>query len=136
MAPLDTQRPSQLELYPHKLYNRVEGSDTLSNKKSLFFNLKEYYEKIGADPYQALPVTFHIKDGVHEHTFAEFRRYYERSIVEGVNVWIIKPGENSNRGYGIQVAKNFTDIKSIIQRGTVDSAKDHNNQLYRHSWIV
>jgi hypothetical protein len=30
------------------------------------------------------------------------------------NIWIIKPGENTNRGHGIQVAKEFDEIKSII----------------------
>jgi hypothetical protein len=30
------------------------------------------------------------------------------------NIWIIKPGENSNRGSGIQVANNLNEIKGII----------------------
>ena len=30
------------------------------------------------------------------------------------NIWIIKPGENSNRGTGIQVAQNLHEIKQII----------------------
>ena len=31
-------------------------------------------------------------------------------------MWIIKPGENSNRGRGIQVASNFAEIEQIIEQ--------------------
>lgn len=33
-------------------------------------------------------------------------------------MWIIKPGENTNRGQGIQVAKEFSEIKRIIEEST------------------
>ena len=78
--------------------------------------MKEYYEKKGVDPYLTLPVTFHIKDGLNEPSFEEFKQYYERNITNDVNMWIIKPGENSNRGRGIQVASNFAEIEQIIEQ--------------------
>lgn len=34
------------------------------------------------------------------------------------NTWIIKPGENTNRGYGIDVSKSLQEIKSIVGRAT------------------
>ena len=34
------------------------------------------------------------------------------------NTWIIKPGENTNRGQGIQVVKNMKEVLSIISRTT------------------
>lgn len=30
------------------------------------------------------------------------------------NIWIIKPGENTNRGCGINVAKDLEHIKGIV----------------------
>jgi hypothetical protein len=30
------------------------------------------------------------------------------------NVWIIKPGENTNRGNGIDVSSNMNEIKQLI----------------------
>ena len=30
------------------------------------------------------------------------------------NLWIIKPGENTNRGFGIIVARDLTHIKELI----------------------
>jgi len=34
------------------------------------------------------------------------------------NIWIIKPGENTNQGKGIQVAKDFEEIRQIVQDST------------------
>ena len=70
----------------------------------------DYYTRIGEDPYLTLPLTYHIKDGVSDTSFTDLKREYERNITDGVNVWIVKPGENSNRGFGIQVAKTFREI--------------------------
>ena len=52
---------------------------------------------------------------MNDSTFADFRKYYEANVVDGVNLWIIKPGENTNRGTGIQVVKKFKEIKHIVQ---------------------
>jgi hypothetical protein len=30
------------------------------------------------------------------------------------NLWIIKPGENTNRGHGIEVCKTLSEIEAII----------------------
>ena len=53
---------------------------------------------------------------MNDSTFADFRKYYEANVVDGVNLWIIKPGENTNRGTGIQVVKKFKEIKHIVQQ--------------------
>ena len=74
ISPLMVQRPDILTL---KMYNKIEGSSSLSNKKSLFFNLMEYYQRIGVDPYLTLPLTFHIKDGLNSPSFNEFKQEYE-----------------------------------------------------------
>ena len=92
---------------PHdskKLYNRLEDNHHLSNKKSLFLNMKLYYESLGQNPFDVLPVTFHIKKGQNDEEFAKFKAYFndqkEKCIADPTlsNVWIVKPGENSNRG--------------------------------------
>lgn len=41
----------------------MENNFHLTNKSSLFRNMKRYYESIGRDPYEVLPITFHIKKG-------------------------------------------------------------------------
>ena len=36
------------------------------------------------------------------------------------NTWIIKPGENTNRGNGIIVCKTLNQVKKIVLSGAVD----------------
>ena len=95
-------------MYPYRLYNKIEDNYHLANKKALWINMKHYYEAIGEDPFNALPVTFHIKEGLDDPEFFKFQAYYDANREKAsTNVWIIKPGENTNRGQGIQVAKEF-----------------------------
>jgi tubulin--tyrosine ligase len=61
------------------------------------------------DVFNTLPLTFHIKDGISDPYFDKFKKYYEIEKLEcqkeksRKNIWIVKPGENSNRGTGIKV---------------------------------
>lgn len=114
-----------------QVYNRLESNYHLSNKKALFINMKAYYTSISGDEqhvFKFLPVTFHIKDGLQDPEFEKFTEYYQKEedliqenaqkikelkeegksseakkIKKYKNVWIIKPGENTNRGTGIIV---------------------------------
>lgn len=59
------------------------------------------------DVFAHLPVTFHIQNGLTDPEFTNFINFYnllEDENPKSKNVWIIKPGESSNRGNGIQVA--------------------------------
>ena len=38
----------------------------------------------------------------------------------GKDLWIVKPGENTNRGCGITVCKDLSQIKSIISNNIVN----------------
>jgi len=92
--------------------NHLEFHIHLSNKKTLYYNMKMYYESLGEDPFDHIPLTYHIKDGVDSEEFEKFSEEYNR-IEEEIesekgkkkphNIWIIKPGENTNRGSGISV---------------------------------
>ena len=122
------------------MYNKIEDNFHLANKKALFLNLRNYYESLNQDPFIALPVTFHVKNGLADPEFANFKEHY-RKVEEEVkvrkalrlkrkheraefspeqspdkaekaepeqplpppikNIWIIKPGENTNCGNGI-----------------------------------
>jgi tubulin monoglycylase TTLL3/8 len=53
-------------------------------------------------------MTFHIKTGENDTQFKRFLDEYQRIAREEKhlkNIWILKPGENSNRGNGITVIK-------------------------------
>lgn len=96
------QEPREPSL--NKVYSKLEDNFHLSNKKALFLNMKMYYEAQGMNVFEALPVTFHIKKGEADAEFQKFAEYYEaeeeKRKVDPAhhNIWIIKPGENTNRG--------------------------------------
>ena len=120
-----------------KICNRMESNYHLSNKKALFYNMRAYYEALKENPFDYLPLTFHIKNGTEDKEYGKFLECYnalekevqewERQFImaEGnekktlqskqiKNIWIIKPGENTNRGHGITVAADLYEIKQII----------------------
>ena len=74
------------------------------------------------DPFNTLPLTIHIKKNEIDEEYKEFVDYYKNiqncNNSNGTNtiknIWIIKPGENTNRGNGIQLAKTMTEIQKII----------------------
>eukprot|EP00826_Nyctotherus_ovalis_P048661 TRINITY_DN5755_c0_g1_i5.p1 TRINITY_DN5755_c0_g1~~TRINITY_DN5755_c0_g1_i5.p1 ORF type:complete len:761 (-),score=172.55 TRINITY_DN5755_c0_g1_i5:526-2808(-) len=108
-----------------QITNHFERHYHLSNKKAMFINLQRYYRLNGLDPFLTLPLTFHIREGVADPQFAKFTKYYsklnkklrsatKRSAKLEKNVWIIKPGEYSNRGCGISIMQDYSEIKEFI----------------------
>ena len=64
-----------------KIYNRLEDNFFLSNKKALFWNFSIYYWSKGLDPWSALPMTFHIDNGVDLNSkFQEYCNQEEQKI--------------------------------------------------------
>ena len=58
------------------MYNRIEDNFHVNNKKALFLNMKNYYDALDQDPFETLPVTFHIKEGLSDPEFQRFKNYY------------------------------------------------------------
>eukprot|EP01022_Parablepharisma_sp_SALTPOND_P019602 TRINITY_DN337_c0_g1_i1.p1 TRINITY_DN337_c0_g1~~TRINITY_DN337_c0_g1_i1.p1 ORF type:complete len:1075 (+),score=98.46 TRINITY_DN337_c0_g1_i1:2250-5474(+) len=107
-----------------RLCNHLEGNGHLGNKKAMFYNMKIFYESIGKDPFDAMPLTFHIKEGKGDKEYSKFLEAYH--ALEGQhmeNVWIIKPGENSNRGRGILLAKTLAEVEKIMAEPTIKGEK-------------
>lgn len=97
----------------HLKYNYVIG-----NKKALFRTMSQYYQHLSLDPFDFLPLTFHIVEGTEDPQFLAFQKYYHRRTRElkkaddkKLNMWIVKPGENSNRGNGIKICHSLNEIK-------------------------
>lgn len=117
------------------LYAKMDSNYHLSNKKAIFYNMKIYYEALGREYYKSLPLTFHIKEGLNDPQFLKFEQLYndsqdptKKTILDeipkfGKNLWIVKPGENTNRGCGIQVSKDLEHIKSLVQNTNVNGNK-------------
>lgn len=112
-----------------KTHNKLENNHHLANKKALFINMKQYFELLGQDPFASLPLTFHIKDGELDPEFRRFEEVYAKITAEAEqesdpskkprNIWIIKPGENTNRGTGISVCGSIEQIKEEMKTAQV-----------------
>ena len=59
-----------------KVYNKIEDNFHLNNKKALFLNMRNYYNAIEKNPFDTLPVTFHIKNGLKDPEFIRFKKFY------------------------------------------------------------
>lgn len=111
----------------------MECNFHLANKKALYYNMKIYYGLVGEDVFASLPVTFHIQNGVEDPEFASFLRFFaefEAANPKRKNVWIIKPGESSNRGNGIQVAGDINGVRDIVKN------KDSHQNGFKKTYIV
>ena len=102
----DNQQPSPKQtnvnenqdmMYQTKIYNRLEDNFHLSNKKALFWNMSEYYRSMDKSPWDALPVTFHIEDGLGDPEFTKFLNYYQRVEMEIQHRTMLKNQELSKR---------------------------------------
>lgn len=137
-APLGLDIITKSESYAHlavisaassseiKLYNKLEHNYHLSNKKALFANLRQYYRALGDNPFDYIPLTYHITQGDHDPEFQKFEEHYKAisgKSTEDSNIWIVKPGENTNRGNGITVCSNLGQIKTIISTSSSNSAE-------------
>ncbi|CAI2384528.1 unnamed protein product [Moneuplotes crassus] len=204
-------------LFQTKIYNRLENNFHLSNKKALFWNMSEYYKSINKSPWDALPVTFHVENGLSDPEYMKFLNFQSRLELEiqsktriknevlfkrrkeeeqkqkknkfarmkerarrrgkkiirsepsssedesnssydsdseeeeseddefkiPKNMWIVKPGENTNRGNGIQVCSSLQEVENIIRtcrpKQEVQNDKDKSSKLednHRRTFIL
>lgn len=49
----------------------------MSDKKNLFLNMRNYYRSIGKDPFEVLPVTFVVEDGLNDPEFDRFEEFFK-----------------------------------------------------------
>lgn len=64
------------------------------------------------DVFQYIPLTFHIQSGLEDPQYQRFLQHWS----EQQSIWILKPGELTNRGNGIHVCDNLRQIAQLISR--------------------
>jgi hypothetical protein len=57
IKPQDIEYPDITKIIMH---NHLENNFHLSNKKALFYNIKNYMNLLNKDPFKIIPLTFHI----------------------------------------------------------------------------
>lgn len=109
------QPQAPLDMAVLKLHNRLLNNKHLVSKKRLFMNLKNYYEGKNLHPFNILPLTFHVKNGKNDENFLSFKAAYKEILEKNdEKLWIVKPGENTNRGKGIKVCSSVEDVFDIV----------------------
>lgn len=92
------------------MHNHLINNYVIGNKKALFHTMLGYYNEIGEEIFKHVPITFHVINGLEDENYLKFLKlYYKRQKdikannpkKNKHNAWIVKPGENSNRGRGI-----------------------------------
>lgn len=105
-----------------RMHNHLKNNYVIGNKKALFKTMCHYYRHLQVDPFDYLPLTFHVTEGLEDPNFLAFQRYYHRRNKdikrEGekkLNMWIVKPGQNTNRGNGIKICHGLKEIKQLVK---------------------
>ncbi|EGR29568.1 tubulin-tyrosine ligase family protein, putative [Ichthyophthirius multifiliis] len=94
------------------LHNHLENNFLLANKKNLLKTLKKFYSLKQENPFDFIPLSFCIKNGQKKNEFQSFQKYFNTQ--KGKNIWIVKPGESSNKGNGIKISQKLEEIEKII----------------------
>lgn len=86
------------------------GINCIVTKTGLCRTLQSYYAQQGKNVWECIPET-HVIDlslGEKEKCLKRFANAFNNDI------WIIKPGEGTNRGHGIQIQNDLEKILNII----------------------
>ena len=59
------------------MHNHVENNWNLSNKKALFMNMKNYFTAKKVNPFDYIPMTFHIEE-IGDKQYDSFIEEYHR----------------------------------------------------------
>ncbi|OMJ85917.1 hypothetical protein SteCoe_12694 [Stentor coeruleus] len=103
-----------------RMHNKLENNECLSNKSELLSTMKKYYSAIKSEIYDKIPITFNVSgenDPEYKDFIKVFNKYdsYRGKKKSFQNLWIVKPGEFTNRGQGITVCKNLSEIIAILK---------------------
>lgn len=89
------------ELSLDQMYNHIDGINVIATKSGLFMTLRDFYKDRGVRLFDVVPDTYMIN--VECKSPAEFEKK-DRQLEEFMrsvpydSIWILKPGENTNRG--------------------------------------
>jgi len=80
--------------------------------------MKMYYESQQKNVFDYLPLTFHIQEGINDPEYKKFLQSFNKNLnfsKSNQNIWIVKPGELSNRGTGINIIQDINSLNDILK---------------------
>ena len=67
---------TQVNLKNVKIQNHLSQNFVIGNKKALLYTMRNYYENIGMDVFDYLPLSFHIVKGTEDQEYSRFLSYF------------------------------------------------------------
>jgi hypothetical protein len=98
-----------------KLYNKLPGNFELTCKKNLMINMTNYYKGQNIDPFSKIPLSFHLTVDSNSSFFKSFQEIFEHCREKQGKIWIVKPGEFTNRGNGIKIFDSVENIQRYTE---------------------
>lgn len=89
-----------------------------------------------------MPLTFRMnidkKAGTNGNAgYQKFTKAFdELQEKEGQSVWIVKPGENSNRGRGIQIFEDLDQIREFVENTTREDLNHNMTKFVIQKYIT
>ena len=109
------------------MYNHIDGINQVATKCQLHRNMSAYAKDVlKENPAMVMPETYIVElegnsRNILEHEeFLAFQKSYRKD-----SWWIVKPGEDANRGHGIKVFNNFQKIKEYVSYEFNQGAKHY-----------
>lgn len=106
MERFKTKRYRDLTIQQLKMHNHLKNHYEISDKKCLFKNIKKYCKSEKINEHDIIPKTYHIDGNLEE---------LPNDICSKHPIWIVKPGEDTNRGTGISVQEGRENIITAIK---------------------
>lgn len=88
------------------MHNHLKNHFEISDKKCLFKNIKKYCKNEKINEHEIIPKTYHL-----ENSSAQL----PEDICAKSQIWIVKPGEDTNRGTGITVQEGRDNIMKAVK---------------------
>eukprot|EP00397_Hematodinium_sp_SG-2012_P012824 GEMP01013006.1.p1 GENE.GEMP01013006.1~~GEMP01013006.1.p1 ORF type:complete len:657 (+),score=120.69 GEMP01013006.1:247-2217(+) len=96
------------------VHNHFEGNGHICSKRGLCESWIALFKSQGLDPFDTVPLTFVVRS-VEDAEFGHFAKAYTTCAESQQCVWIVKPGDFSNRGAGIRIYNSIEEIRNRIQ---------------------
>lgn len=130
----------QNSTYNNVMLNHLQRNHCLVSKKGLYYCLKDYCDRTSSDISNIIPKTFYLSTKISQSKTKcddrlEFIQYNqspntevrESDSISDINtnqvnlsvndiIWIVKPGSNTNRGFGIKVVNGVNEVLNIVDR--------------------
>lgn len=91
--------------------NHLPHNEAIGSKKNLFRSLFLYYKNVARkDPFDFLPKTYHVRS----RDCPEFQAFLAENCGDADRLWIVKPGENTNRGKSIELCPFSRVEQSLV----------------------